>query len=283
MNNKNKILILGARGMLGSDLCFVFKKEKPVCWGSKELDITNKKEVFSKIKKINPKIVINAAAYTNVEMAEKEFTLAKKINFEGVKNLAQVCSEIKAILIHYSTDYVFAGKKKKGYRENDQPINPINKYGLSKLLGEKEILKNKKLKYYLIRISWLFGSKKEPVKHKNFVQTILKLAKEKNKLKIINDQFGKPTYTFDLAQATKKLLTSKKPFGIYHLPNEGVTTWYQFAREILKIVHLKNQIEPCKTAEYKTLAKRPSYSILLNNKFTRLRNWKLALKDYLNQ
>jgi dTDP-4-dehydrorhamnose reductase len=283
MEKSKKILILGAKGMLGSDLCFIFKKDRPICWGREDLDITNKKEVERKIKKLNPRIVINTAAYTNVEKAEKEFTLAKKINAEAVKNLVEVCAEIDAIFVHYSTDYIFDGKKKAGYGENDKAAMPVNRYGLSKLLGEKEILKTKKLKYYLIRISWLFGSKTEPKKYKNFVQTILKLAKEKKELKIINDQFGEPTYTFDLAQVTKKLLVNKKPFGIYHLPNEGTTTWYKFAKEIIKFSSLKTKVLPCKTSEYQTLAKRPKYSILINNKFNKLRSWKIALKDYLNK
>lgn len=291
LDTKNKILILGARGMLGSDLCFVFKKDKLICWDREDLDITNKKEVERKIKKLKPKIIINAAAYTNVEKAEKEFILAKKINAEAVRNLAEICAEIDAIFVHYSTDYVFDGKNKSGYDENDRPTKPINKYGLSKFLGEQELCKfkvqNPNFKFYLIRTSWLFGSKTEPKKHKNFVTTILKLAQEKKELKVVNDQFGKPTYTFDLAQATKKLLTSKKPFGlsaqagIYHLPNEGITNWYKFAKEIVRASGLETRILPCKTSEYKTLAKRPKYSILLNTKFNKLRSWRLALKDYL--
>jgi len=310
MRTNNKILILGAKGMLGSDLCFVFKKDKPICWDRNDLDITNAKEVEKKIKKLNPKIVINAAAYTNVEMAEKDFVLAKKINAEAVKYLVKICAKIGAIFVHFSTDYVFDGKKKNGYQEKDKPTKPVNKYGLSKFLGEQEILKLKSktfnLKSYLIRISWLFGSKTEPIKHKNFVQTILKLAKEKKELKIINDQFGKPTYTFDLAQATKKLLVSNKPFGIYHLPNEGTTTWYKFAKEIVRLARRnppsprlrrmlsisdgiefrrklkKIKVLPCKTQDYRTLAKRPEYSILINNKFSKLRSWKSALEGYLS-
>ncbi|MCX7778853.1 MAG: dTDP-4-dehydrorhamnose reductase [Patescibacteria group bacterium] len=283
--DKNKILILGAKGMLGSDLSFVFKKDKPICWHRKNLDITDQKEVEKKIKRLKPKIVINATAYTNVEKAEKEFVKAKKINATAVKSLAKICAEIGALFIHYSTDYVFDGKKKKGYRENDRPKNPVNKYGLSKLFGEQAILnlkfQNPNFKFYLLRTFWLFGSYVEPKKHKNFVQTILKLAKEKKELKVINDQFGKPTYTFDLAQATKELLSSQRPAGIYHLTNEGITTWYKLAKEIIKIKKLKIKILPCQTLEYKTLAKRPRYSILLNTKFKRLRNWKLALRDYL--
>ncbi|MFN3301502.1 MAG: dTDP-4-dehydrorhamnose reductase [Patescibacteria group bacterium] len=285
MKTKEKILILGGKGMLGSDLCFVFRNDETVCWGRKDLDITKKKEVERKIKKLNPKIVINAAAYTDVEMAEKEFFLAKKINSQGVKNLVNVCAEIGAIFVHYSTDYVFDGKKKSGYRESDLPKNPTNKYGLSKLFGEKVIenyrLKNKNFKYYLIRTSWLFGSKTEPKKHKNFVQTILKLARKKKVLRVVNDQFGKPTYTLDLAKATRRIIKEKLPFGIYHLTNEGITTWYKFAKEIVKLAKIKIKVLPCSSSEYKTLAKRPKYSILINTKLPKLRSWKLALKEYL--
>jgi dTDP-4-dehydrorhamnose reductase len=280
-----KILILGAKGMLGSDICFIFRKFKPICYDKEELDITNQKEVERKIRKIKPQVVINCAAYTDVEKAEKEFSLAKKINAEAIKNLVKICAEIDAILIHYSTDYVFDGKKKAGYKENDLPKNPVNKYGISKLLGEKEILnfrsKFKNLKFYLIRTSWLFGSKTEPKNHKNFVLKILKLAEEKKEIKVVNDQFGKPTYTFDLAKATKKLLEENRAYGIYHLTNEGVTSWYKFAKEIIKLAKLKVKVVPCKSFEYKTLAKRPKYGILINSKLKKLRSWKKALKDYL--
>ncbi len=280
-----KILILGSRGMLGSDLVYIFRDLKPIGWDKKELDITHKKEAKKKIKKIKPEIIINAVAYTDVERAENEFALAKKINTEAVKNLVRICAEIGAIFVYYSTDYVFAGKKKSGYNENDIPKSSVNKYGLSKLFGERQILnfkfKNLNLKYYLIRTSWLFGSKTEPKEHKSFVQTILKLAKEKKDLEVINDQFGKPTYTFDLAQATRQLLEEQHPFGVYHLTNEGVTTWYKFAKEIIKLAGLKTSVLACKTSEYKTLAKRPKYSILINSKLPKLRNWQLALKEYL--
>lgn len=258
------------------------------------MDITEEEETKKKIKKLNPKIVINAAAYTNVEKAEKEFVLAKKINSRAVKTLSEVCAEIDAVFVHYSTDYIFAGKNKNGYQEKDKTNKPINKYGLSKLLGEKEIFKTKtkcpNFKFYLIRTSWLFGSKSQPKKHKNFVQTILKLTKDKKEIKVIDDQFGKPTYTFDLAQATKKLLNDKKTFGlplrqagIYHLPNEGITSWYKFAKEIVRITGTNTKVLPCRTRDYRTLAKRPKYSILINTKVSKLRSWKLALRDYLKK
>ncbi len=280
-----QILILGSKGMLGSDLVYVFRDLKPRAWDKEEIDITDKNQVFREIKKMNPEVIINAAAYTNVEEAEKEFKLAKKINALAVKYLAEVGAEIGAVFVHYSTDYVFSGRKKIGYGENEIPKNPVNKYGLSKLLGEQAILNLKSqksnLKFYLIRTSWLFGSRIEPQKHKNFVTTILKLAQEKKEIKVINDQFGKPTYTLDLARATRKLLENKKTFGIYHLINAGSTTWYKFAKGIIKLSKLKADILPCKTSEYQTLAKRPKYSMLVNTKLPRLRHWKEALKEYL--
>jgi len=278
MRNRT-ILILGARGMLAQDLAKVFQKEEPVLWDIENLDITDRKMVDKRIGELKPNLIINAAAYTNVDKAETEKKMAFEINNKAVGYLAKIAVKTGAILIHFSTDYVFGQEKKEGYKERDIPKNPTSVYGESKLKGEEKILKEGGLKYYLIRSSWLFGPSTER-KYKNFVEIILNLAFKNKEIKVVNDQFGKPSYTLDVAKRVKFLIENKKPFGIYHLVNEESTTWYEFAKNIIKIVGLKTQIIPCKTEEFLRLAKRPKYSILLNTKLPKLRSWKEALKDY---
>jgi len=275
-----KILILGAKGMLAQDLALVFEEENPLLMDKDDLDITDEKQTKEIIFSLKPDLILNAAAYTNVDRAEDEKESAFKINGEAVGFLSQVAKEIGAILVHFSTDYVFDGNKEAGCPEDEKPKNPVNVYGASKLAGEKKILETKNLKYYLIRISWLFGPSGMKNQYKNFVNTISKLAEEKEELKVVNDQFGKPTYTLDVAKGVKFLISQQVPFGIYHLPNEGWTSWYNFAKKIIEIKGLKTRIIPCQSKEYKTKAKRPKYSILLNTKLPPQRTWEAALKDY---
>jgi len=278
-----KILILGARGMLGHDLMAVFKKYHPLGWDIKNLDITKSKQVLTKISQVKPDVVINAAAYTDVDAAEKNKILARQINSQAVGYLAQTCLKLNAIFIHLSTDYVFSGHKRGGYYEKDRSVKPLNFYGQSKLGGEKEILKlkNRGLKYYLIRTAWLFGPKTHPHQHKNFVDAILSLAKRKKRIKVVDDQFGSPTYSADLAQAIKAMVEKKLPSGIYHLTNSGTTTWYKFAKSIISLSKKKLEIFSCRSEDYPLPAKRPQYSILLNTKLPYLRPWQNALRDYL--
>lgn len=279
MNQKNwlenkKILILGAQGMLGRDLNRVFSEFNPVCWDKKDVDISNQSDLEKKLKDLSPNIVINAAAYTAVDLAEDQKELANQVNGQGVGYLAKIAKEICAILVHFSTDYVFSGAKKEGYQEDDHP-NPINAYGRSKLLGEQLLLKNSEM-YYLIRTSWLYGRN-----GKNFVNTMINLAKEKKEISVVNDQFGKPTFTLDLARATRQLLQEQFPCGIYHLPNENETSWYQFAKKIFELSGVNIEVTPITTKDYPTRAARPKYSSLINTKFPLLRSWPDALIEYL--
>ncbi len=270
-----KILILGYKGMLGHELVDVFKKDNElVLWGRNQIDISKKEEVAKKIGELKPDMVINAAAYTAVDDAESNKDLAYQVNGYAVGFLATVCKEINAILIHFSTDYVFDGKNHLGYKENHS-YQPLNMYGESKALGEKLIL-NIEPRYYLIRTSWLFG------KHgKNFVETMLRLANEGKNIKIVNDQFGSPTYAKDLAEKVKELVESHQLSGIYHITNSGVCNWYEFALKIFELVDLKPNIKPVKSEEFPTPAKRPTYSMLINAKLSPMRKWEEALKEYL--
>lgn len=270
--------------MLGSELFKIFSDGNVdiVALDKSSVDITAEPELKKIIKEINPSIIINAAAYTDVDGCEINQDLAKNVNGTAVGYIAEIAEEINAVLVHYSTDYVFDGSKKDGYAENDELKNPVNFYGQSKLLGEK-LLKENCSRHYLIRTSWLFGKN-----GKNFVDTILKLGKEKDELRVVNDQHGKPTYAVDLAQKTKEIVFGEYQFGTYHITNEGETTWYDFAKkafEIFKSINPQEKIGkifPCNSLEFVRPAKRPEYSILLNTKTPPLRHWTEALKEYIN-
>lgn len=260
-----KTLIIGANGMLGTDLCKVFPDAIKLT--HQNLDITNREQVIEYILKIKPDVVINAAAYTNVDGCEDNQELAFQVNGYGPGYIAESCVKAGAILVHFSTDYVFDGSKKK-YIESDI-TNPINVYGHSKLLGEKKIIENMD-DYRIIRISWLFG-----IHGKNFVEIILKLSKEVNCVKVVNDQFGKPTYTMDLVSKIKEIIELEP--GIYHVTNDGVCSWYDFASFII------DNVTPCTSEEFSRKAKRPKYSALVSTKTEPMRHWKEALKDYLKE
>jgi dTDP-4-dehydrorhamnose reductase len=258
-----KMLIIGASGMLGSELCKVFPEAVKLT--RKELDITNREQVMESIQKTKPDVVINAAAYTDVDGCEDKMELAFQVNGYGPGHIAEACSIVGAKLVHFSTDYVFDGSKKE-YVESDAP-NPINVYGYSKLLGEIKIIENIR-DCRIIRVSWLFG-----IHGRNFVETILRLSGEMSIVKVVNDQFGKPTYTVDLSNRVKEIIQLDP--GIYHITNEGTCSWYEFACAIID-----NAI-PCTSEEFPRKAKRPKYSVLVNTKTRPMRHWEEALTKYL--
>lgn len=275
-----KILITGSKGMLAQEIAEVFSGEELLLPGREELDITGKDAVREIVKKESPDIIINCAAYTDVEKAEEEREEAMAVNARAVGNLARAAAENNAIFVHFSTDYVFDGRKKDGYKEDETPKNPVNFYGISKLAGESEILNVAQYKdgfrYYLIRTSWVFGAG-----GKNFVETVTSLSLSKPELRVVDDQIGKPTYALDLARATKTLLEKKYPFGIYHIVNDGAVTWYNYARKILELKGINVSVKPQSAKDSGAKAARPQHSILLNTKFPPLRPWQEALKEYL--
>ena len=260
---EQKVLILGASGMLGHDLQKVYPSA--VCRGH-ELDITDEAATSSFLLDLRPTLVINAAAFTNVDGCEDQQELAFAVNGEGPGYLAAACHEVGATLVHYSTDYVFDGSQ-ESYRESDLP-NPINVYGASKLRGEQAIMAEME-DYHIVRTSWLFGHNGP-----NFVETMLRLSDEMETVRVVNDQFGKPTYTAHLAAKTLEI--AKRESGMYHITNEGVCSWYEFASAIIP------NVEPCSSEEFLRPAKRPKYSVLENTKTSPMRPWQDALKDYLN-
>lgn len=272
-----KVLVTGAKGMLGQDLCPIFEDAGAFVIETDvdTLDITNAEQVKQVLTDIRPDLVVHCAAYTNVDKAEEDLKTAELINVTGTENIAEACGKLGITLVYISTDYVFDGTKNSPYKPDDKP-NPINIYGKSKLKGEEAVQKHCK-RFYIARTSWLYGHY-----GKNFVETMLTLAKkvpdgEQPELKVVNDQFGCPTWTMDLAGGIAELL--EKPYGVYHLCGSGETSWYGFAKEIFKLANIETDLKPCETKDFPRPAKRPLYSVMDNGKI--LRNWKSALKDYL--
>ncbi len=267
-----KILVTGANGMLGQDLCPILEDEgyEVIETDIDNLDITNSDNVKNVLSSTKPDYVIHLAAYTNVDKAEDDEQTAYKINVTGTKNLAQTCKELDITMLYISTDYVFDGTKKEKYQTSDIP-NPQNIYGKTKLLGEKEVQKNEK--YYITRTSWLYG-----IHGKNFVETMISL-KDKEEVKVVDDQIGCPTWTIELANGIVKIIENQMPYGIYHICGSGQTSWYGFAKKIYEIGGWSVNLKPCKTEEFPRPAKRPAYSVMENNKICR--NWETALKEYM--
>jgi dTDP-4-dehydrorhamnose reductase len=283
MTTMQKILIIGSQGMLGQDLSKIFPKATG--WDREEIDITDKTQVQNKVVALKPEVIINCAAYNAVDACEDtgQFTTAKKINGDAVGYLADVCLEINATLVHYSTNYVFSGDKITGYDENSVP-QPLNKYGESKLAGERELSKRPNLKYYLVRTSKLFGEQgKSELAKENFFTKILKLAETQSEIKAVDDELSNFTYTPDLARATQSLITKNFPLGIYHIINENPCTWYQAAQVLFDITGKKIKLMKVSADAFPRPTVRPKYAVLLNTKLPKLRNYEEALAEYLKK
>ena len=274
-----KILITGSDGMLGHDLADVLKgKHELILTTSKTLDITDKNHVIDFVSSQKPDMLINAAAYTDVDGCEKNQELAYSVNGEGVRNLARACKKIGCGLVHISTDYVFNGENTRPWVEDDE-TGPISVYGKSKLEGEKAICEILD-KYFILRTAWLYG-----VNGRNFPKTMLELAENHSKITVVYDEVGTPTYTLDLAQAISKLIETDC-YGIYHLTNSGSCSWCEFARYIFEIAGADIEVVPVTADEFARPAPRPSYSVLENrnwveNGFEPLRNYTEAIKEYI--
>ena len=266
-----KILVTGANGMLGEDLCPILEDNgyEVIETDINTLDITNPVQVKSVLEAERPDIVIHCAAYTNVDKAEEDLKNAELINVTGTENIAEVCGKSGITLVYISTDYVFDGTKNSPYTPDDR-TNPVNNYGMTKYEGE-EAVRSLCEKYYIARTSWLYG-----YHGKNFVETMLNLA-DKPEIKVVDDQIGCPTWTVELANGIVKLLS--KSYGTYHVCGSGSTSWYGFAREVFVQSGMKVNLLPCTTYEFPRPAKRPQYSVMENDGICR--NWQDALRDYL--
>jgi len=273
-----KILILGAKGMLGRQLVEVFGDEA-VGWDRQECDVVKIEDLRLKIENLKPKAIINCVAYNDVDGAEKSQELALRINAEAVGNLAKICRLLDIPLVHFSTNYVFDGVKGE-YREDDQP-RPLSVYAESKFQGELE-LKNNTDKFYLIRTAVLFGPEgHSPSSKKSFVQLMLDLSKTSKAIRAVNDEINSLTYAVDLAGAVKLLLEEQKPFGVYHIVNSGEASWFEFAREIFAITRQSIRLIPVTAKAFVQQAERPQKAVLINTKLPPLRPWEDALRDFL--
>lgn len=287
-----RVLVSGANGQLGNELVSILKSGKSeigyidpayencevIVADVENFDIKNSKMIEDFLNKNKPDIVINCAAMTNVDGCETAAEGAMKVNALGPRNLAIACNKIDAKLVHVSTDYVFAGDSKTAYREWDL-CNPQSIYGKSKYLGE-EFVKQFSTKYFIVRTAWLYG-----YVGNNFVKTMLKLGKEKDEIKVVNDQFGNPTNANDLAHHILKIATTEE-YGVYHCTGTGETSWYNFAKTIMEYAKLSCKVSPCTTEEFPRPAKRPAFSSLDNLMLRstvgdEMRQWEEALKMYI--
>lgn len=275
-----KVLVTGVKGQLGYDVVNELEKRGMEAVGVdvQEMDITKEESVYQVMDSVLPDAVIHCAAYTAVDAAEENEELCRKVNVDGTSYIAQACKKVDIPMIYISTDYVFDGEGERPWEPEDIR-KPLNVYGQTKADGEiavQEILN----KYFIVRIAWVFG-----INGKNFVKTMLNLGKDRSQLTVVNDQFGSPTYTYDLAKLLVDMIITDK-YGIYHATNEGICTWYEFAKEIFKVAGLEVQVDPVSAEEFKAKAKRPSNSRMNKDKletngFERLPAWQDALERYI--
>jgi dTDP-4-dehydrorhamnose reductase len=281
-----KVLITGADGQLGTDLCRVLRNVEIIPCTRNDIEITDTKSVKSVFARHRPEVVINTAAYVRVDDCETEQDKAFAINALGTRNIAVACQESGARLVQISTDYVFGGgpeTRSTPYTEFDIPI-PCSVYGESKLAGEK-MVRHLCSRHFIVRISGLFGAAGSLGKGGNFIETMIKMAGQRNELKVVSDQIFSPTYSKDLAHKIGQLIQTEY-YGIFHITNSGACSWYEFSKEIIGMVGLKTPVVPITSDQYPQKAKRPHYSVLANYHLHLLgmddmRPWQVALRDYL--
>ncbi|BCR05396.1 NAD(P)-dependent oxidoreductase [Desulfuromonas versatilis] len=292
MAGPRRLALVGAKGMLAT----MVAQNAPANWeilplDLPEFDLTDEQGVRQTLTRLQPELILNCAAFTNVDACESQEELATRVNGVGAMHLARAAAALDATLVHISTDYVFDGLKAEPYLEQDAP-DPRSAYGRSKLAGERAILASGLQRYFIIRTSWLYGPG-----GKNFVETILRLAAEREELRVVADQVGSPTYTGDLARALFRLLEleqveGRSPYGIYHFANAGQCSWFDFAAEIVRLVReaggpvKARQVAPIRTEDYPLPAQRPAYSVLSTAKYRAVTGqsvppWQESLRHYL--
>ena len=275
-----KIFVTGVKGQLGYDVVNELEGRgiETIGVDIEEMDITDSTSTWAVIKEAAPDAVIHCAAYTAVDAAEDNEDICRKVNVEGTQNIAAVCKDLDIPMMYISTDYVFDGQGERPWKPDDKR-NPLSVYGQTKYEGELAV-QNTLDKYFIVRITWAFG-----VNGKNFVRTMLRLAETNDKITVVNDQFGAPTYTYDLAVLLADMIVTDK-YGIYHATNEGNCSWYEFAREIFREADIDMEVIPVSSNAYNAKAARPVNSRmdkkkLDENGFKRLPEWQNALKRYL--
>ena len=277
------ILVTGAKGQLGMELCHLLDEQEIEYVGTAmaDLDITNAEQVAHFVKALQPSIIFHCAAYTAVDLAEDEGKgLNQAVNIDGTKNIALAAKEVGATLVYISTDYVFDGLLGEGEYSVDAPTNPQNEYGKAKLAGE-QVIQELLTQYYIIRTSWVFGQYGA-----NFVYTMQKLAENRKTLTIVSDQVGRPTWTRTLAEFMQFIVEKEAPYGVYHLSNKGSCSWYEFAKEILK-ENTDVEVLPITSEEFPQKAIRPQRSIMDLSKSEELGfeiiSWEEALSSFLSK
>lgn len=283
-----KILILGGRGNLGTQLLKVFSVDfETIAWDKEDVNVLDFSLLAEKITELNPALIINAVAYNAVDECENKNTyqVANSLNADLPTFLAELALQLKAVLIHYSTDYVFNGTKEKQEFIEDETPNPINKYGESKFAGERGIIKQGDygLNYYLIRTSKLFGPKgSSELAKPSFFDIMLEQSDKKKEISVVNEELSCFTYTLDLAEATKRLWELEAAYGIYHLVNEGACTWLDGAITLFNLKNINVKIKPLRSENLLRAARRPKFSVLKNSKIKKMRHYQDALKEYLS-
>ena len=277
-----RVLVTGYKGQLGFDVVneLTSRGIEAIGVDIDEMDITSFEDVNRVVHESNVDCVVHCAAYTAVDRAEDDVDLCRKVNVDGPKNIALVCKALDIKMVYISTDYVFSGEGEEAF-EVDSPRRPNNVYGLSKSDGE-DVIRELVDKHFIIRISWAFG-----INGNNFINTMLRLGKERGEVKVVNDQIGSPTYTFDLAKLIADMIVTEK-YGTYHATNEGYCSWYEFAKEIFDQANIKVNVIPVDSSEFQVKAVRPKNSRLSKISldragFSRLRSWQEALEDYLQK
>ncbi len=278
-----KILLIGSNGQLGSDLVSILASHELIATTHQTLNVVHSERVRVEVQKHQPHVIINTSAFHKVDLCETEVMSAFDVNAYGVRNLALAAREVDAKLVHFSTDYVFEGNLRRPLTEQDE-TSPINAYGISKLAGEK-FAKYLWGKSFVIRACGLYGHAGSSGKGGNFVELMLKKAKSGEAIRVVNDQTLTPTSTRELARKVGELIHTGD-YGLYHVTSNGECSWYQFARKIFELSGIPADLSPTTSAEFKSPARRPAYSVLENTKLRSLgmddlKDWQEALRDYL--
>ena len=278
-----KVLVTGVKGQLGYDVVRELQKRGHEAVGVDidEMDITDAAAVERVMTEVQPDAVIHCSAYTAVDRAEEDTEICRRVNVDGTENIAKICKKLDCKMLYLSTDYIFSGDGERPWEPDDE-ASPLNAYGQSKYDGELALKKYVE-KYFIVRISWVFG-----INGNNFIKTMLRLGRENGAVKVVDDQIGSPTYTYDLARLLVDMIESDC-YGAYHATNEGICSWYEFAKEIFRAAGMDNvSVTPVKSGEFPVKAKRPKNSRmskekLVTNGFSLLPAWQDAVARYIKE